>query len=55
MNSQFGFYMDMTRCTGCKTCMIACSDRHDHADNINWRRVVEYTGGSWIKDGEVFR
>lgn len=55
MNSLFGFYVDMTRCTGCKTCMIACSDKHDHAASINWRRVLEYTGGSWIKDGDGFR
>lgn len=24
-----GFYLDMTRCIGCRTCQVACKDRHD--------------------------
>ncbi len=45
------FYIDMEACTGCKTCMIACIDKHDLPKGILWRRVSEYTGGDWNKDG----
>jgi anaerobic dimethyl sulfoxide reductase subunit B len=27
--TQFGFYFDQTRCTGCYTCVVACKDWHD--------------------------
>lgn len=47
---QVGFYFDQTKCTGCKACVIACKDKHDHPVGINWRRVVEYTGGFWRED-----
>ena len=26
--TQYGFYFDATRCTGCKTCEAACRDYH---------------------------
>lgn len=52
---RFAFWVDMTRCTGCKTCMIACKDKHDLPRAVNWRRVVEYSGGHWRRDGDVFR
>lgn len=43
------FYVDMTACTGCKTCMMACMDGHDLPLGVMWRRVAEYTGGSWVE------
>ncbi|NCD16407.1 MAG: dimethylsulfoxide reductase subunit B, partial [Actinobacteria bacterium] len=39
---------------GCKACQIACKDKHDLPIGVNWRRVVEYSGGSWQRDGETF-
>ncbi len=47
---QFGFFIDASRCTGCKTCMMACKDYKDLPVEINFRRVYEYTGGDWIPD-----
>lgn len=44
---QVGFYFDQSRCTGCKACQIACKDKHDLPVGVSWRRVAEYTGGSW--------
>ena len=44
---QLGFYLDSSLCIGCKTCLIACNDKHDLPVNVNWRKVIEYTGGSW--------
>lgn len=58
--AQYGFYFDSARCTGCKTCVMACKDFHNHSTDIAFRQVYEYGGGSWAegKDGlwtnEVF-
>lgn len=53
--TQYGFYIDSTRCTGCKTCMLACKDYRNLPPEINFRRVYEYAGGDWIADGETWR
>ena len=49
--TQYGFHFDGTRCTGCKTCVLACKDKNDLPNDINFRNVVEYGGGSWKQDG----
>ena len=54
MAAKLGFYFDQTACNGCKACQIACKDKHDTPIGVNWRRVVEYTGGSWQQDGDTF-
>ena len=43
---QKGFYFDQTRCTGCRTCSVACSDLHNYAPDIVLRRVIEFEGGT---------
>jgi anaerobic dimethyl sulfoxide reductase subunit B (iron-sulfur subunit) len=50
---QYGFYLDISRCTGCKTCQLACIDYHDLAGRLTYRRVFDYEGGTWEqrKDG----
>lgn len=50
--SQLGFYFDQSRCTGCKACQIACKDKNDLPVGVTWRRVAEYTGGSWRQGTE---
>lgn len=45
--ARYGFFFDQALCTGCKACQIACKDKHDLPVGVNWRRVVEYSGGSW--------
>jgi anaerobic dimethyl sulfoxide reductase subunit B (iron-sulfur subunit) len=52
--ADYGFYFDQALCTGCKACQIACKDKHDLPVGVNWRRVVEYSGGSWAVDGNTF-
>ncbi len=49
-----GFYFDQTLCNGCKACQIACKDKHDLPIGVKWRRVVEYSGGSWQRRGDTF-
>lgn len=53
--TQKGFYIDTTRCTGCRTCSVACSDLNNLPVGMNFRRVVEFEGGGWKKnfDGTV--
>lgn len=48
-----GFAFDQTLCNGCKTCQMACKDKHDLPIGVKWRRVVEYTGGSWAISGDT--
>ena len=51
-NRQFGFSFDQSRCTGCKTCQMACKDYHDLGDEVSFRTVCEYAGGDWRQNGE---
>lgn len=43
---QLGFFGDMNRCTGCKSCVIACKDKNNLDAGINFRKVHSYEGGS---------
>ena len=54
MTTQLGFSFDQTACTGCKACTIACKDKHELPVGVTWRRVAEYTGGTWQQDGDTF-
>lgn len=51
--ADYGFYLDQTLCTGCKACQIACVDKHDLPLGVLWRRVVEYSGGTWRVNGNT--
>lgn len=44
---QLGFYVDVSKCTGCKTCAVACKDKNNLEVGRNFRRVAEYAGGEW--------
>lgn len=46
-DGQYGFFFDQRRCTGCKTCEVACKDYHDLPGELAFRTIIEYTGGSW--------
>ena len=48
--SQYGFYIDLVKCTGCKTCVIACKDAHSLSVGTNYRKVIEFVEGNWKKD-----
>lgn len=50
---QYGFYINVERCTGCKTCMAACKDKNGLPVGMNFRRVAEFSGGKWqqLADG----
>ncbi|MBN2417521.1 dimethylsulfoxide reductase subunit B [bacterium] len=52
MTRQYGFYINSSICSGCKTCLMACRDKHDLEQGTAWRRVYEVSGGDWIRRGE---
>ncbi len=58
MGKQFGFFVDQSKCIGCRTCQMACKD-YKHLNvatktkvGQNFRRVYEYEGGTWQEDGD---
>lgn len=44
--SVLAFYFDAERCTGCKTCMLACKDYKDLPIGLAYRKVYEVTYGA---------
>lgn len=49
--TQYGFYFDSARCTGCRTCEMACKDYKDLDQTTAFRTVYDYEGGTW-SEGE---
>jgi anaerobic dimethyl sulfoxide reductase subunit B (iron-sulfur subunit) len=47
MTKQLGFFIDVSKCTGCKTCQVACKDKNSLPVGMNFRRVTEASGGAW--------
>ncbi|MGC7870159.1 DMSO/selenate family reductase complex B subunit [Desulfosporosinus sp. SYSU MS00001] len=45
--AQLGFYYDMTICSGCKVCQIACKDKNDLDVGIFFRKVYNFEGGKY--------
>jgi anaerobic dimethyl sulfoxide reductase subunit B (iron-sulfur subunit) len=52
--SQLAFFINSDACSGCKTCQVACKDRHDLPAGLHWRRVYEVTSGAWQKKGDAW-
>lgn len=45
--SNLGFYFDMDRCIGCKTCQIACKDVNDLKVGTIYRKVAHFETGKF--------
>lgn len=43
---QKAFYFDMTRCSGCRCCQVACKEAHDLPVGVFFRRVQDFEGRS---------
>lgn len=49
---QLGFAILSDRCSGCKTCQVACKDKNDLEIGPKFRRVSEFAGGRWQQDSD---
>jgi len=54
MTKQFAFYVDTSACCGCKVCQVACQEKNDLPTEILWRRVFQYSGGKWMRQGTIY-
>ena len=54
MSKQYGFYVDSSYCSGCKTCQAACIDKNNLDRGVLWRRVYEVNEGGWKKVGNAW-
>lgn len=52
--TQLAFYFEQKYCTGCKTCQIACMDKHDLKPNQSYRKVQEVDGGEFTQNGGAY-
>lgn len=46
---QMGFYFDMKKCIGCKTCVVACKDTNNLDVDRSFRRVYDFEQGTFPK------
>lgn len=51
-DKQLGFYIDSSRCSGCKACQVACKDKNNLEVGRRFRRVYEVNGGGFIPTGQ---
>lgn len=49
---QLGFYVDFSRCSGCRACQVACQDKNNLDTDRLFRRVSEVRGGGFIPTGK---
>src|SRR5512143_1636018 len=52
---QLAFFIDVSACSGCKACQVACKDKHELEAGRLWRRVAAVEGGDWVRQGEAWK
>ena len=46
--TQYGFFIDLSRCIGCNACLIACKQWHDiQPGPTKWLRVYQWEKGAF--------
>jgi len=45
--AQKAFFFDMTECTGCKCCQVACKDKNDLDIGYFYREALDYEGNEF--------
>lgn len=54
MVSQYAFLVYSDACSGCKTCQVACKDKHSLPAGVHWRKVYEVAAGGWQASGNAW-
>lgn len=49
---QKAFFFHGQRCTGCKTCQLACADYNDLNKEFWYRRIYEVADAEWLQDAD---
>ncbi|MBN1579242.1 MAG: 4Fe-4S ferredoxin [Anaerolineae bacterium] len=49
------YIVDLARCTGCQACSIACKDRANLPDDLDWLHVEPREGGVYPKPALYYR
>jgi len=49
------FVIDLSRCTGCGACSIACKDRADLSDDVDWLHIEATEGGAYPNPTLTYR
>jgi anaerobic dimethyl sulfoxide reductase subunit B (iron-sulfur subunit) len=49
------YIVDLARCTGCQACSIACKDRANLPDELDWLHVEAHEGGAYPTPTLYFR
>lgn len=52
--TRYGMVVDLTRCTGCQTCVVTCQLHHDQPVGISWGRVDSQEWGVWPDSGRAY-
>lgn len=45
--ARYGMVVDLTRCTGCQTCVVACQMQHNTRPDVRWSSVDFMESGRW--------
>jgi len=47
--TEYAFFFDATRCTGCMACVVACQDQNDFVtgDTVSFRQVSQHEEGAY--------
>lgn len=51
--SRYGMVIDLMRCTGCQTCVVACQMNNNQRQGVSWSKVDTIEFGTW-PDGDRF-
>ncbi len=55
MAKQLGFHINSSVCGNCRACQVACQDKNNLPVELRWRRVVQYGGGGWVRNGNLMQ
>ncbi|RDB65465.1 4Fe-4S dicluster domain-containing protein [Eggerthella sinensis] len=52
--TKYGMAIDLTRCTGCQTCVVTCQMNNNQRPGVSWSAVDTIEEGTW-PDGDRFQ